>query len=82
MPAIARVSRRFWAAYFQYKNKNDFGIRAYAMPTDRKRHKGVIYEKRPFWPRIKETLSFPDLKTMAKYFTNKPGCPEWRPCLK
>jgi hypothetical protein len=50
------------------------------MPTGKKRHKGVIYKKRLFWPQIKETLSFSDLKTMARYFTNRLGCSKWRSC--
>jgi hypothetical protein len=76
MPAIARVSCLFWAAYFQYKSKNDFGIKAYAMPTNKKQHKGVLHKKRLFWPQIKKTLSFSNLKTIAKYFTNKPSYSE------
>lgn len=81
MPAIARVSRLFRAAYFQYESENDFGIGLRAMPTGGKRHKGVIHERRPSRPQIGETLSFPDLKTMARYFTNGPGCPQWGYCL-
>ncbi|KAN0089769.1 hypothetical protein V8E51_020029 [Hyaloscypha variabilis] len=30
---------------------------------------------------IRETLSFPDLETMAVYFTSGPGRPEWGYCL-
>jgi hypothetical protein len=77
MPPIASVSRLFRAAYFQYESKNNFGIGARPMPTGGKLRRGVVPERRHFRPQIRETLSFPDLKTMAAYFTSGPGCPEW-----
>lgn len=77
MPAIASVSRLFRAAYFQYESKNNFGIGARPIPTGGKLRRGVVPERRHFRPQIGETLSFPDLKTMAAYFTSGPGCPEW-----
>ena len=44
------------------------------MPVGGKRHGGVVCKRRHFRPLIRETLSFPDLKTMAKYFHGGPGC--------
>ncbi|KAN0095909.1 hypothetical protein V8E51_006308 [Hyaloscypha variabilis] len=51
------------------------------MPMGSKRHYDVVYSKRHFRPQIRETLSFPDLETMAAYFTSGPGRPEWGYCL-
>jgi len=81
LPAVAQVSQLFRARYLQYESENDFGIGARAMPTGGKRHCGVVYSKRHFRPQIRETLSFPDLETMAAYFTGGPGRPEWGYCL-
>jgi hypothetical protein len=81
MPAIARVSRLFRAAYFQYESENDFGIGARPMPTGGKPRRGAVPERRHFRPQIGETLSFPDLKAMAEYFTSGPGRKEWGYCL-
>jgi len=67
LPAIAQVSQLFRDLYLQYESENDFGIGARAMPTGGKRHCGVS-GKHHFRPLIGETLSFPDLKTMAEYF--------------
>jgi hypothetical protein len=44
------------------------------MPVSSKRHSGVVCKRRYFRPRIRETLSFLDLKTIAKYFYSGPGC--------
>lgn len=70
LPAIAQVSQLFRDLYLQYESENDFGIGARAMPTGGKRHCGVVPGKHHFWPLIEETLSFPDLKTMAEYFAS------------
>ena len=70
LPAIAQASQMFRALYLQYESENDFGIGARAMPTGGKRHCGVISGKYHFRPLIGETLSFPDLKTMAEYFAS------------
>jgi hypothetical protein len=81
LPAVAQVSQLFRALYLQYESENDFGIGARAMPMGSKRHCDVVYSKRHFRPQIRETLSFPDLETMAAYFTSGPGRPEWGYCL-
>ena len=67
LPAITQLSL-FRNLYLQYESENDFGIGARPMPTGGKRHHGTVYSKPRFRPLIGETLSFPDLKTMAKCF--------------
>jgi hypothetical protein len=74
LPTIAQVSPAFRAAYLAQESENDFGIGARVMPVGGKRHGGVVCKRRYFRPLIGETLSFPDLKTMAKYFHDGPGC--------
>jgi len=69
LPAIAQVSQMFRALYLQYESENDFGIGTRPMPTGGKRHYSIVNGKPRFRPLIGEPLSFPDLKTMAEYFT-------------
>jgi hypothetical protein len=58
-PPLAYVSNPLRTAYLQQKSRFDFGTGKRPLPY------GPAY--------IGETLSFPDLKTLARFFTNGPG---------
>lgn len=58
-PPLAYVSKILRLAYLQQESCFDFGIGRRPLPH------GPAY--------IGETLNFPDLKTLAKFFTNGPG---------
>ena len=56
-PSIAYVSSKLRAAYLQEKSCFDFSLDQCHIP----------------YPTIGETLNFPDLRSLAKFFTNGPG---------